>query len=261
MESPTEVETTTGGGERKGDGAKRDRSTAEEILPRVVLDIEREWDRYFAAGLNDASLDDRGAPLPEEPEDIKVMRALVEYWDDLHAEHARYDRPDHPIARDFARIEAVHGRDGRSDLRLAYAEEDVRRYRTALRAQLIRLNRKIRDMKMPLSVLRELVEDPAGDQGKRGAVRSALTEWIADPADTEKMHCAQTLVDQYATRRRMPWGLGRFSKYSVIGNSPRLEDLLAEDDKARKQARKDRPRPSGRAEERAQRIMRRLDSR
>ena len=190
------------------------------------------------------------------------MRAVVKYWDDLRAEHARYDRPDHPVARDLARIEAVHGGHGLSDLGLGYVEENVRRYRTAIRAELRRMNRRTRDMKIPLSLLRELVDDPAGDQGKWGGVRSALTEWILDTSHAQKKHRAQTLVDQYVIRRQMSWGLGRLKSYSdVFRSGPRVEDLLAEDDEMRRRSRKDRPRPSGKAKERAQRIMKRLESR
>jgi len=255
VESPTETERTI-------TDQEREQGAADGILKRVVADMAREWDRYVAAGLNDASLDDRGEPLPEEPEDITVMRAVVKYWDDLQADHARYDRPDHPVARDLARTEAVHARHGASDLALAYAEEDARRYRTAIRAELWRVSRRIRDMKIPLPLLREFVEDPAGDQGKRGGVRSALTEWIMDPASIEKKHRAQTLVDQYVARRRRPWGLSRLRRNSdAFRSGPRVEDLLAQDDEARRQARRDRPRPSGKAEERAQRIMKRLENR
>jgi hypothetical protein len=138
------------------------------------------------------------------PEWIEVVRQILEHRGRLMDEIAEWDRPDHPIARYYARVVEVYGGHGLSDLRLASIEQQAKDELRHLRDRLKKLDQAIRigtreeanDRGLTLNQLRELLE--ADRSAAETAAEAATLEYLQDRTDYTKRR-VQDLLCRYSS--------------------------------------------------------------
>lgn len=141
--------------------------------------------------------------LPE-PEQLSLWRRIIARRDALVAEIERWSGTDHPVARDLARIVAIHGAHGLTPRRLVEIEGEVAQRLSALRGELDQMDRIIEDgsrrdpKDVGLSMLQlRLVADAERARALESA-RAAVERWCADRQDTWRRVWAEACLRRIA---------------------------------------------------------------
>jgi hypothetical protein len=145
--------------------------------------------------------EDAHKPVPEEPELLTLWRRLIERRDTLKLGVEDWESPNHPLARQHARVAELHGSHGISGDAIRKRDENARRKAERLRAEIDAIDQALtcgtRDKSnansrgISIEKLRELAS-PRHLEVQ--AARAALVSWWSDPDDAYKRRRAAELL-------------------------------------------------------------------
>lgn len=146
-------------------------------------------------------------PIPDEPEVLTLWRKVAALRDELVEQIDHWEREDHPIARDRARIAELYGKHGFGEMHIKEGDEMARRQADQFRQSLRRLDREIavgarnqaNERGISVAQLRALLDHQRHErEAVEERAEAAVLEWLRSPADRKE----HRLVLQVHARRR-----------------------------------------------------------